>query len=388
MEHVFISYKREDRSFVDELENRIIEAGMETWSDNQLRAGESWRLKIDEAIEDAFAMVVVMTPEARKSEYVTYEWSFAMGLGISIIPIMLKETKLHPKLDDLHYLDFTDRYGEPWDVLLGRLEEIKSGKPTYSIRIPRDASPALKNAVEALDSANADIRRDGLDVLRQMNNEEAQEALAQALGHLSLDVRVYAGWILAEKYGDSRSISALIEGILSDEDNIFGWRPFQSRSSTALIAVNNPMCVPILVDLLDNKRGAHFVVEILQRMADESTNLLVDRLLDNTLENKYGILKILQHSNVVQLNVSDRLIQILVELLGDKDCVYSASTILQKMPNEATPYVMNALKNNRFDLNSNTIALLRTINTFEAKDVVRRWDNPNESKEDISSLFK
>lgn len=61
----------------------------------RLQAGEDWRQVIDEAIiKDAFALVVIMTPEAKASEYVTYEWSCTHGAGVPIIPIMLKTTSI------------------------------------------------------------------------------------------------------------------------------------------------------------------------------------------------------------------------------------------------------------------------------------------------------
>jgi hypothetical protein len=58
-----------------------------------------------------------MTPDARISEYVTYEWAFAWGYGKKVIPIMLRQTTLHPRLATLQYLDFTNRIARPWSRL-------------------------------------------------------------------------------------------------------------------------------------------------------------------------------------------------------------------------------------------------------------------------------
>ncbi|MEO1164977.1 MAG: toll/interleukin-1 receptor domain-containing protein, partial [Chloroflexota bacterium] len=89
MKHVFISYKREDVEFVFELEQQLKQADVDVWTDAQIQAGQNWRSKIDDALQDAFAVIVVMTPEARTSEYVTYEWAFAMGLGKPIVPLTI-----------------------------------------------------------------------------------------------------------------------------------------------------------------------------------------------------------------------------------------------------------------------------------------------------------
>ena len=77
MTRVFISYKHEDGDFVDILIEKFELMGFDTWVDNdRLKAGDEWRERIDQAIKEADVLVVVMTPEAKVSEYITYEWAF------------------------------------------------------------------------------------------------------------------------------------------------------------------------------------------------------------------------------------------------------------------------------------------------------------------------
>lgn len=121
MTHIFLSYSHQDRHFVIDLELLIEEAGFEIWTDLELSPGENWKTGIDGAIERSFAVIVIMTPAARHSEYVTYEWAYALGYGITVIPILLQDTQLHPKLDDLHYIDFTEDITTPLKSLLKRL---------------------------------------------------------------------------------------------------------------------------------------------------------------------------------------------------------------------------------------------------------------------------
>ena len=49
--------------------------------DHILRPGSDWRQEIDRAIRDSFVLIVVVSPDSKASEYVTYEWAFALGLG-------------------------------------------------------------------------------------------------------------------------------------------------------------------------------------------------------------------------------------------------------------------------------------------------------------------
>jgi hypothetical protein len=122
LQHVFVSYDQEtDRDFVENMIGKISLAGFPTWHDQEIGIGEEWRTAIDTAIRNSFVFIVVMTPEASESPYITYEWAYARGQGIKIIPIFLRETKLHKRLGTFQYLDFTQK-NRPWARLL---EEIK-----------------------------------------------------------------------------------------------------------------------------------------------------------------------------------------------------------------------------------------------------------------------
>ena len=111
MSHVFISYTAEDRRIASELARKIRnETGNQAWIDAEnIEGGESWRAAIDKALRDACAVIVLVSPAAKKSEYVTYEWAFALGVGTKVIPILVTNVKnLHPALRDLQYIDFAN----------------------------------------------------------------------------------------------------------------------------------------------------------------------------------------------------------------------------------------------------------------------------------------
>lgn len=122
---IFISHSHEDADFAELLKLHLDKNGLNCWIDSEkLKIGQDWRQEIDDSIEKSSAVIAIMTPEARKSEYVTYEWSFAWGKGKKIFPIMYKQTVLHPRLESLQYLDFTNRTTRPWDKLVASLKQI------------------------------------------------------------------------------------------------------------------------------------------------------------------------------------------------------------------------------------------------------------------------
>jgi hypothetical protein len=104
------------------LKLRLEKEGVSAWIDtDRLEPGVDWRQEIDDAIRSATALVAVMSPDARDSEYVTYEWAFAWGSQTHLIPIMLRETPLHPRLAALQFLDFTNRRARPWEKLMSSI---------------------------------------------------------------------------------------------------------------------------------------------------------------------------------------------------------------------------------------------------------------------------
>ena len=139
MAQVFISYKREDVDFAENVSSRLEREGFDVWADSKIAAGEEWRNAIDVAIGNSVALIVIMTPEAKASEYVTYEWAFAWGIGIKVIPIMLRPTTLHPRLEALQYLDFTNIKSRPWDKLI---EEVRATSATQHTRAEGMISPS------------------------------------------------------------------------------------------------------------------------------------------------------------------------------------------------------------------------------------------------------
>src|SRR5215210_5745142 len=124
MSYVFISYNQTDSDIAALMMMQLEKAGMDTWLDkHRLRGGQDWSVEIDRGITEAFALVVIMSPEAKASEYVTYEWSFAIGAGVPVIPVLIRPTELHPRLARIQYLDFTNN-ARPWENLLKELRDI------------------------------------------------------------------------------------------------------------------------------------------------------------------------------------------------------------------------------------------------------------------------
>lgn len=123
MSQVFISYNKKQSALAKKFKTRVKKAGFTVWMDTELRAGKDWRETIDKEIRRSIAVLVILTPEAIRSQYVTYECAFAYGVGVTVIQAILVEPKrLHPRFDVLQYRDFRQT-PSPWKDLVKDLRD-------------------------------------------------------------------------------------------------------------------------------------------------------------------------------------------------------------------------------------------------------------------------
>src|ERR1035437_8588794 len=167
MNHVFISYNQSDSDFAAVLMTELEKASIDTWLDKRrLRPGQDWSQEIDEGIRDSFALVVVMSREAKLSEYVAYEWSFAVGAKIPVIPVVLEKIELHPRLARFQNLDFTSKRVRPWDELVKDLTRIRNQGSTR-INVPKNSPQFVRRAIEDFDNPNVDHRKAAIKTLEK-----------------------------------------------------------------------------------------------------------------------------------------------------------------------------------------------------------------------------
>ncbi|MBA2395731.1 MAG: HEAT repeat domain-containing protein [Ktedonobacteraceae bacterium] len=243
MKHVFISYKRDDFDFAENVKRCLEEASIKTWKDDHIHAGEEWRNQIDQAIKNAFAIVVIMTPDAKASEYVTYEWSFAVGMGIRIIPLKYKATKLHPRLEVFQYLDFTSNNNDhrPWKKLVAEIEE--AAKVALLAPVGGVLS-FIQQARAGLNGTDAQVRKEAIATLAQANTTEAQEILVELLTHPLADVRQHAAIALGDMHYRA---AAPVLGTLLQREMVLMVR---IAVIEALEQLNDAKALPILQEAL------------------------------------------------------------------------------------------------------------------------------------------
>jgi|GEM_PF-3606236 len=213
----FISYKRQDVNFalqVKDFVERIPNREYLCWIDREgISAGDEWKRAIDSAINQSLGIIVIVTPEALKSPYVTYEWSFAMGMGKRIIPLILTQPtaeEMHPKLNDLHVLFFTseDKSEHEWDALEKELSEI-----TERHEIPPSIQVMRQKVYDNI--FDEKVWGQMVKTLSSFEHPAANEVLAEFMdaGLPSLSVEACIAFARKTEYTDLRAIPYLQKAI-------------------------------------------------------------------------------------------------------------------------------------------------------------------------------
>jgi DivIVA domain-containing protein len=101
--HIFISYSRRDRAYVEKLAAHLRGAGTPVWYDFQIVTGDRFAHVIQQNIELCAAFVVVLTGASATSEWVGREITYALKKRKPIFPLLLEECPDKIELINLHH---------------------------------------------------------------------------------------------------------------------------------------------------------------------------------------------------------------------------------------------------------------------------------------------
>lgn len=132
---VFLSHSTKDKEFVDYLGEKFQEENFSVWINN-IEAGEELESAISQGIEASNYVVVVLSPDSVKSEWVKAEWNKALKLEKKgkirrVIPILLRDCNIPLRLDKKLHIDFRnpDLIAENTKRLIDSILTGKAPKP-------------------------------------------------------------------------------------------------------------------------------------------------------------------------------------------------------------------------------------------------------------------
>src|SRR6266576_695146 len=115
-----MSYAQPDRAVASHLADDLTQAGIDVWFDQKLRPGDNWQDQITRHIENAEAVVVLISPSSLQSEWVAREWTMALVRSLEdrssssrIIPVLVggaSFSDLPRVLQDIQAIDLNHDY--------------------------------------------------------------------------------------------------------------------------------------------------------------------------------------------------------------------------------------------------------------------------------------
>lgn len=145
MGHIFISYSRIDQEYTRRLGQDIRNHGFDVWMDDRIDFGDRWWQTIVKAIRECNAFLVVMSPEAEKSEWVEREVLLAQREKKPVFPVLLRGREFALLIT----AQYTDARQEnlPGEEFYDRLRRVMQGQMPIGMTsippIPQEKAPPV-----------------------------------------------------------------------------------------------------------------------------------------------------------------------------------------------------------------------------------------------------
>ena len=146
--NLFISYAHADTPFVEQLEADLRKRGFAPWVDRRgLAGGQHWRRQLQEAVDRAQVVLVVLSPEGVSSKYVQNEYGYAEEEGKLILPLYYRPCKIPLELRGIQWIDFQHSYEQGLEALLQVLAQRQPPAPASAAAPPSLSEPQAEAGV-------------------------------------------------------------------------------------------------------------------------------------------------------------------------------------------------------------------------------------------------
>lgn len=186
MAKIYISYQREDQSFVVSLAQRLKESGHTlTYDVEELSAGVDWRTALDTGLKTSEIFIVVVSKSTQNSQYVLAEVGAARAYALEsgrmlLIPLIIDDTPPPLSIQDLHAIIQRDK---DLGVIAPKIEAAISA--FMGRRAAKEA--AASEATEKIQSNAASYIRVALDSLEKLEiRDRLISYLWYAVGFIAL----------------------------------------------------------------------------------------------------------------------------------------------------------------------------------------------------------
>ncbi|MBK8782855.1 MAG: TIR domain-containing protein [Anaerolineales bacterium] len=183
---VFLSYASQDKPSVRELSVHLAGEGwIDTWQDEKnLLPGQDWRVKIEEAVEDADVVIIVLSQHSVSKEgYVQKELRYAREIALEkpedaifLIPLRLDECEVPRGLRFYQWVDYFDDKKDASYLAL-----VASLKIRYEQKLKVEEEERLRRGQQEREAAEKATRETSEQVAAEQTRLKAQEEEQQRI---------------------------------------------------------------------------------------------------------------------------------------------------------------------------------------------------------------
>ncbi len=127
---VFISYSHQDKEFVDQLAMQLVRENVHVWVDRwELSVGDSLIDKVQQAVEGASALLVVLSPESVQSEWCKRELSAGLlreleEKRVVVMPVLLRDCEIPIFARGKFYADFRTNFDDGLKAVINGIAKV------------------------------------------------------------------------------------------------------------------------------------------------------------------------------------------------------------------------------------------------------------------------
>jgi hypothetical protein len=179
MKQIYLSYAARDRENAGNCRDELTKAGYRVWVNRDARAGQNWQYAVTEAIKESAVIITLLTPNSVDNIYFTYEWSFALGAGKKVIPVIFRGVEgPHPHLMLQEQFDFGAYPDEAvfWKQFVRELQRIlgdssKVETPIEQASPSKDSGFYLLVDVQGQSPKRSHLREESISLGREATND-------------------------------------------------------------------------------------------------------------------------------------------------------------------------------------------------------------------------
>lgn len=147
MAHIFISYAKKDtRDLALQLREALTTIpGLTAWMDVSLETGESWAAQIEEEIDKADLVVVLLSPDVNRKgrrSFVLNEIDYAQQEHKPIIPVMAQPARVPVQLAGVQYINLTGDRDAALRALVSSIARRVGVRPPPEPTAPVNSAPS------------------------------------------------------------------------------------------------------------------------------------------------------------------------------------------------------------------------------------------------------